>query len=213
MTDPRSTWHIGHQAIYEFLDRSLGAQAMGEVERHVQGCPECALRLREARALFGRLADPEMPSLKADLAPRVISSLLAARRSALRWRWVLAGQAIAAVIALGALGVRLEGWILRALHDPALLAVQRAGSQVLAEFSTWLAPFLDLIPSLPVRLAPMRLSLPHLEGPAAGWGVLAGSALLLGLLGNALLLRDPGGAVSSLAEHGKRPAGGGRGRA
>lgn len=213
MIEHRSTWHLGQEAIYDYLDRSLDAQAMAEAQRHVQGCPECAARMREARVLFGRLLDLETPSLQVDLAPKVIASLVAARRSAVRWRWVLAGQAIAAIVALAALGPHLEDWIGRALHDPTFLAARQAGSHLLADFSVWLAPFLDLIPSLPTRLAPMRLPLPHLEGPAVGWGMLAGSAVLLGLLGNALLLRAPRGAVSPLAEPGNRAAGEGRGRA
>ncbi len=211
MVDHRSTWHIGHEALYDYLDRSLNAQAMAEVERHVQSCTDCARRLAEARALFGRLADFETPSLQADLAPQVISSLMAARRGAVRWRWVLAGQAIAAAVALATLGDHLESWILRALRDPALQVVRQTGSELLAELSVWLAPFVDLIPSLPTRLSPIRLSLPHLDGPAFGWGVLAGSALLLGVLGNAFLLRIPSDAVAS-NEHGNRSAGESRGR-
>jgi hypothetical protein len=212
MIDHRSTWHIGHEALYDYLDRSLDARAMADVERHVRGCPECATRLHEARALFGRLAEMETPSLQADLAPQVISSLMAARRSTVRWRWVLAGQTIAAVSALAVLGAHLEDWIMQALRDPALQAVRQSGTQLLAEVSVWITPFLDLIPSLPTRLAPMRLPLPQLDGPAAGWGLLAGSAVLLGLMGNALLLRAPRGAVPS-AEHGARPEDHRRGRA
>ena len=212
MTDHRSPWHIGDEAIYDRLDRSLSAQAMADIDRHVQGCPECARRMREARALFRRLADLSAPPLEADLAPRVIHSLLAARGSAVRWRWVLAGQAAAAAVALAALSAHLESWIMQALRDPAFMAVRQAGTQFLAESSAWLAPFLDLVPSLPTRLAPIRLPLPHLEGPEYGWAALAGSALLLGLLGNLLLLRAPGGAVRSVAEHGNRPAGDGRSR-
>ncbi len=211
MIDHRSTWHIGQEAIYDYLDRSLGDPAMAEVQRHMQSCPECAVRLREARVLFGQLSDLDTPSLQADLAPKVIASLLAARSNSVRWGWVLAGQAVAAIVALAALGVHLEGWIMGALRDPMLQAVRQTGSQLLAEFSVWLAPFVDLIPTLPTRLGPLRLSLAHLEGPALWWGVLAGSALLLGVLGNAWLLRIPSGAVSSNA-HGDRSAGESRGR-
>lgn len=212
MNDQQSTWHIGHEAIYDYLDRTLGAQAMAEIDRHVQHCAQCARAMQEARVLFEGLPTLGTPPLQADLAPRVITSLLAARRSAVRWRWVLAGQAAAAVVGLAALGVRLEEWLVQALHDPVLVAVRQAGPRFLAELSAWLAPFLALIPSLHTRLAPLRLPLPHLDGPAAGWAVLAGSALLLGVLGNSLLLRPPGGAVPSVAGHANGPAGDGRSR-
>ena len=212
MNDQQSTWHIGHGAIYEYLDRTLGAQAMAEIDRHVQRCAQCARAMREARALFEGLPTLDTPPLQTDLSPRVMSSLLAARKSAVRWRWVLAGQAAAAVVGLAALGVHLEGWLTQALGDPALGAVRQMGTRFLAELATWLAPFLDLIPSLPTRLGPIRLPLPHLDGPAAVWGVLAGSALLLGVLGNALLLRSPGGAIPSVAGHGNGNGTAGDGR-
>jgi hypothetical protein len=172
----------------------------------------CARNAREARTLFEGLPNLETPPLQVDLTPRVITSLLAARRTAVRWRWVLAGQAAAAVVGLAALGVRLEEWLVRALQDPALAAIRQAGPRFLAELSGWLAPFLDFVPSLPTRLAPLRLPLPQLDGPAAGWGVLAVSALLLGVLGNALLLRHSEGAVPSVAGHGNGRSGDGRRR-
>jgi len=212
MHDQQTTWHIGHQAIYDYLDHSLAAQAVAEIDRHVERCAPCARAMREARTLFEGLPNLETPPLQVDLTPRVITSLLAARRSAVRWRWVLAGQAAAAVVGLAALGVRLEEWLVRLLQDPALAAIRQAGSRFLAELSGWLAPFLDLVPTLPTRLAPMHLPLPHLDGPAAGWSVLAGIALLLGVLGNALLLRPPDGAVPSVAGHGNGRSGDGRSR-
>jgi len=129
----------------------------------------------------------------------VISSLLAARRISIRWRWVLAGQAIAAVVALAALGAHLEGWIMQALHARRFLAARQAGSQLLTEFSVWLAPFLDLVPSLPRGWD--RCGFPcHTGGSGRGVGRAGRSAVLLGLLGNALLLRAPRGAASSLAD-------------
>jgi len=212
MNDQQSTWHIGPEAVYDYFDHKLAAQAMTEIDRHVQRCAMCARAMQEARTLFEGLPNLETPPLQVDLTPRVITGLLAARRNAVRWRWVLAGQAAAAVVGFAALGVRLEEWLVRALQDPALVAIRQAGPRFLAELSGWLAPFLDLIPTLPTRLAPMRLHWPQLEGPAAGWGVLAGSALLLGVLGNALLLRPPDGAVAPVAGHGNGRSGDGRNR-
>ena len=210
MHDHPSTWHLGDEAIYDYLDRSLGGQARIEAERHVQSCPECALRLREAQALFAQIASMPAPRLATDLAPGVVASLQAARKASVRWRWVLAGQAAAAIAALAALGVYLQRWVEQVLHDPAFVAVRQAGALLLADVSGWLAPFLDLVPSSPMRMAPLRLSLPHLQGPVSGWAALAGTALLLGVLGNALLLRSPGGVVPTMADRGNGAAAPGR---
>ena len=200
MGDHRSTWHLGNEAVYDYLERSLSGAAMIEAQRHLQGCPECDRRLREARALFAQIADLAAPPLEADLAPKVVASLKTARRSAVRWRWVLGGQAGAATVALAALGGYLQQSMERALHDPAFLAIRQTGAQLLVEVSGWLAPFLDFVPAFPMRLVPLRLPLPHLQGPASGWAALAATALLLGLLGNVLLLRSPGGAIPTMAE-------------
>jgi hypothetical protein len=200
--DHPSTWHLGDEAIYDYMERSLGGQARIEAERHVQSCPECARRLLEAQALFAQIASVTAPRLATDLAPGVVASLRTARKTSVRWRWVLAGQAAAATAALAALGVNLHRWLDQALRDPAFLAVRQAGAQLLADVSGWLAPFLDLVPSSPMRMAPLRLSLPHLQGPVSAWAALAGTALLLGLLGNALLLRSPGGVVPTMADRG-----------
>ncbi len=210
MLDHRSTWHLGDEAIYDYLDRSLGGQARIEAERHVQSCPECALRLREAQALFAQIASMTAPRLATDLAPGVVASLQAARKASVRWRWVLAGQAAAAIAALAALGAYLQRWVDPVLHDPAFVAVRQAGALLLADVSGWLAPFLDLVPSSPMRMAPLRLSLPHLQGPVSGWAALAGTALLLGLLGNALLLRSPRGVVPTMTDRGNGAAAPGR---
>jgi hypothetical protein len=190
---------------HDFLDRSSTLRRR-PVERHVRAVRVCCQAA--STGLYSDVSRTGDTSLQADLAPHVVSSLMAARRSAVRWRWVLAGQAIAAVSTLMLLGAHLEDWIMQALRDPALQAVRQSGIQLLAEFSVWITPILDLIPSLPTRLAPMRLPLPQLDGPAAGWGLLACSAIVLGLMRRAVAA----GRVVPSAEHGKRPSDEERGR-
>jgi hypothetical protein len=206
MDDDRSSWHLGDEAIYDYLERSLSDQAMVEAHRHQEACLECARRLRDARLLFDQIADLAAPPLDTDLAPKVVASLKAARSSAVRWRWVLAGQAATATIALAALGIHLERWIGQATRDPAFRAIRQAGAQLLVDVSGWLAPFLDFVPSSALRLAPLRLSLPHLQAPPSAWAALVGTALLLGVLGNTLLLRSPRGAVPTVTDHGNGTA-------
>jgi Putative zinc-finger len=186
----REHWHLSEEAVYDFVDGALGPAAIAEAERHLRSCPACARLLRRAESLFARLETTDLPRLDRDLAPSVIARLHAARASSVGWRWVLAAEAAAAVVAFAALSARLERWAEALLVHPAFVAMRQDGVRLVAEASAWLAPFLDFIPSYPSRLASMRLAIPHLEGPVQGWVGLAAVALLLGLVGNALLLRS-----------------------
>jgi anti-sigma factor RsiW len=195
-------WHLGDEAVYDYVDRALSSAAMTEAERHVLTCPECARRVRQVELLFARLETLDSPRLDRDLAPGVVVGLQAARKRSVRWHWVLAAQASTAIVALAALGFNLDRWVNALLNDPAYLALRQSGLRLVAEASAWLTPFLAIIPSLPTRLAAIRISLPHLEGPVQGWAGLAVVALLLGLVGNAVLLRLADGVVSHAEEGG-----------
>jgi hypothetical protein len=186
----REYWHLSEEAVYDFVDGTLGPVAMTEAERHLRSCPECARLVRRAESLFARLETADPPRLDRDLAPGVVASLHAGRAGNMRWRSVLAAEAVAAAVAFAALGFRLERWVEALLVHPAFVAARQNGLRLVAEASAWVAPFLDFIPSYPSRLASMRIAIPHLEGPVQGWLGLAVAALLLGLVGNTLLLRS-----------------------
>jgi len=192
----RAQWHLSEEAVYDFVDGGLGPVARTEAERHLRSCPECARLLRRAELLFARLETAEPPRLDRDLAPGVVANLQAARTSSMRWRWALAAEAAAAVVAFAALSFRLHSWIDALLVHPGFLTLRDNGLRLVAEASAWLAPFVSFIPSYPSRLASMRIALPHLEGPVQWWGALAVTALLLGLVGNALLLRSSNGVIA-----------------
>ena len=191
----RRQWHLSEEAVYDFVDHRLSPVATAEAERHMQSCPECARLLRRAKLLFARLEAAAPPRLDRDLAPGVVASLQAARASSLRWRWILAAEAVAASAAFAALSFHLERWVDALLSHPAYLALRQHGLRLVAELAAWLAPFLNFIPSYPSRLASIRITLPHLDGPVQGWVGLAVAALALGLVGNALLLRASNGVV------------------
>jgi hypothetical protein len=208
----RGLWHPSEEAIYDLADHALSPEAMIEAQEHVRACPECTRSLRRAEALYARLEQAGAPRLDRDLAPLVVANLQSARTNRARWGWVLAAEAVAATVALAAFGIRLEHWIHALPIDPGHLALRPQGLRLLAEVSSWLAPLLDLIPSFPARLAPVRVALPNLEGPPEGWAGLAAAAMLLGLVGNALLLRTSNGITSQArGAAGGRPSRIGRG--
>ena len=189
----RERWHLSEEAVYEFLDGALSPVAMTEAERHLRSCPECARLQRRAELLFARLEAADPPRLDRDLAPGVVANLQSVRTSSVRLRWVLAAEAAAAAVAFAALSMRLERWLDALLVDPAYVTLREHGTRLVAEASAWLAPILTFIPTLPSRLAPIRVTIPHLEGPVQGWVGLAAAALALGLVGNAVLLRSANG--------------------
>jgi hypothetical protein len=214
----REHWHLSEEAVYDFVDGALGPAAMAEAGRHLRSCPECARLLRRAESLFARLETADPPRLDRDLAPGVVASLHAARASNMRWRWVVAAEAVAAVVAFAALSFRLGPWVEALRVQPAFVAARQNGLRLTAEASAWMAPFLDFIPSYPSRLASMRIAIPHLEGPVQAWVGLAVAALLLGLVGNALLLRsskrvvaDAGWGAEGRPTHSGRVGAGSRG--
>lgn len=191
----REQWHLSEEAVYDFVDRRLSPAARIEAERHLRACPDCTRLLWRAELLLTRLELIDPPQLDRDLAPGVVANLQTARTSSVRFRLVLAAQAVAATMAFAALSLRVESWFDALLTHPAYVALRQHGLQLVAEATGWITPFLNFIPSYPSRLASMRVTLPHLDGPVQGWVGLAAAALALGLVGNALLLRAANGLV------------------
>ena len=198
----RAQRHLSEETVYDFVDRTLSPEAIIEAKRHLRACPECARQLQRAELLFSRLEKAESPRLDRDLAPGVLAGLHAAHKSRARLRWVLAAEGVTAIVVLAALSLHLQQWIEALRVDPGYVALRQHGLQFVAEASSWLAPFLDFVPSFPARLAPIRIAVPHLGGPMEGWVGLAVAALALGLVGNALLLRSGNGVVEAAAGEG-----------
>jgi hypothetical protein len=191
----REQWHLSEEAVYDFVDRRLSPAARIEAERHLRACPDCTRLLRRAELLLTQLESIDPPQLDRDLAPGVVANLQTARTSSVRFRLVLAAQAVAATMAFAALSLRVESWFNALLTHSAYATLRQHSLRLVAEATAWIAPFLNFIPSYPSRLASMRVTIPHLDGPVQGWVGLAAAALVLGLVGNALLLRSAKGVV------------------
>lgn len=92
--------HLNDEQLQEFLDG--GRQAPGErLAQHLDGCPECRLKVAEYRAMYRQLTDDTGFDLPADFAASVMRRVeLAPRRNP--WLWVVypAAAMVAVVAAL-----------------------------------------------------------------------------------------------------------------
>jgi hypothetical protein len=107
-----------------------------------------------------------------------------------------------AITVVAALSLQFGRWIEAIGSSAAYVGLRENGLQLAAELTSWLAPFVHLVPSFPARWAPITIEVPHLGGPLSGWAGLAAAALALGVVGNALLLRSPNGAPTAAGTRG-----------
>jgi anti-sigma factor RsiW len=187
--------HPDDETLNEYLDDALDAAIRAHVAAHLAACPHCAARLESLRALFTALeALPEEP-LARDLSAGVLARLprpvekLAVPPT---MRWVVAAQALAAVMLLAmvapvvlaslpiaemTLPVRS---LLQSVTEP--LAGLTAQVQSLGErLAVWNAQALAGVRALVVPLV-------EISTPWLGAGLAA--AFVLWVLGNGLLLRQ-----------------------
>jgi hypothetical protein len=105
-------------------------------------------------------------------------------------RGLLFGELALALAAVAAMG--LGGW--RALGPLALLPRLPDVGQLVAQWVAGVAalarPVLAWPQPLALRSSMLEIRLPSLELPLVGWAALLGGALIVGLIGNSLLLRS-----------------------
>ncbi|HEY1014591.1 MAG TPA: zf-HC2 domain-containing protein [Herpetosiphonaceae bacterium] len=67
--------HLSEDKLHAYLDAELAPGERRAAERHLAGCPGCAARVAELRALWQGLAAFEEPPLGRDLAPAVLAAI------------------------------------------------------------------------------------------------------------------------------------------
>lgn len=189
------TGHPNDETLNEYLDDALDAPARAQLAAHLAVCPRCAARLESLRALFAALdALPEEP-LARDLSTSVLARLpqpIEAFAAPAKFRWILAAQALAAVVLLVLVApVALASLPIAEMTSPAqallqsvteLIAGLAAQTQSLGERLTdWTEQILIGVRGL--------VALP--DGTSTLWlGAGLAAALVLWALGNGLLLRQ-----------------------
>ena len=178
--------HPDDMILNEYLDGNLNEPVQASVQAHLDTCAACEVRLAELQRVYAALqAWPEV-ALKRDLSPAVLRAI---RPAQLTWLgWVLALQAVLVIALLGLawpfVAQSGPGQALgQAISDVAVLVWQMA----MAAWAGWLANWQAQLTTL--REAAEQLQTPELRLPVIAVWLLLGSAGLLWLVGNGLLLR------------------------
>ncbi len=174
------TNHLDELTLYEYLDGELDAAATQSVLAHLSTCATCQGQLADVQRLFTTLEQlPEVPLL-VDLTPRIMTAIQPVAKPALPswWHWVVVGEGIAAAI------LALLLWpFFTALLDtlPISFSLSELTAPLLTLWTEWQQNFTLEWPVLP----PLTLAVPIIV-----WLGVLGLGLLVGVLGNGLLLRS-----------------------
>ncbi len=187
------TTHLDELTLYEYLDGELDAAASQSVSAHLATCPACQAQLARLQRLFTTLDSlPEAP-LAVDLTPRVMAAIRPATKPALPtwWRWVVVGEGVAAAfLALLLWPILSNLWGDWSFTLPTATLTR----QLLALWS-------ELQHSLTFdwpTITPLTIALPLLA-----WLGILGLGVLVGLVGNSLLLRPLLRSLSSAPQRGQ----------
>lgn len=169
--------HIDEWVFYEYLDEVLDAAAAQSVATHLASCPSCQEQLARQKRLFATLGSlPEAP-LTIDLTPKVMGRLRPQPKPFLPgwWRWVLLGEGIAAAALL---------LLLLPTIRPLIGGVSFTFPA--AEISNQLLRFwveMGSVLTLTWPASSLNSAVPFII-----WAVILGLGILVGLIGNSLLL-------------------------
>lgn len=173
------TDHLDELTLYEYLDGELDAATSQSISSHLATCPVCQAQLVRLQGLFATLDSlPELP-LTVDLAPRVMAALRPQAKPFLPgwWRWVLLGEGLAAAV----LALSLWPILVNLLGDWSYtLPTAELTSQLL---SLWAELQQALTFTWPT-VTPLIIAVPLIV-----WVGILGLGVLVGLVGNSLLLR------------------------
>jgi Putative zinc-finger len=186
--------HLSFSQLNEYLDETLEASTRENVQDHLQSCPECQARLNEIQGIFRLLGELPESELEHDLRPTLMLQL--GKKPTLPMHPIFAVQAGAA------LGTVL--WLVIAASSLIRIPAIRfpyPGFQFpnLDPVSLGLA-FQRSLPNALTNLPPPRLILPDslmsfarlpelgTQPSLSHLALLIVSTLILGLIGNALLM-------------------------
>lgn len=135
---------LEHQ-LHPYLDGELGAAERADVERHLEGCPDCQAKLKDWRALRGALQAPELRFRASDtLRQRLHNELGKPQARPVRRHWQRWVAAAAVVIVAAGIGFK---FLPQGDEDDAMVDAA-VDQQVLAAASTHLTELSSTNPSL-----------------------------------------------------------------
>ena len=169
--------HLDEFVLNEYADGVLAAVEVQAVENHLESCPECRARLTELQGLFAVLDAVSDIPLMSDLSPSVLAEI---EPIAVWWhRWVIVLQMVTAVIFSILLWPAVETW----------LATSGTFTQEITNWWIQIAlSWEELVAWGTAVFQQVDTINPSFNLPTEQWFWLIGSALLIWLLGNGLLL-------------------------
>jgi hypothetical protein len=203
--------HISDSQLNEYLDHALPAGMVGKIDAHLESCDDCRARLHELQIVFNRLEDLPEVRIPHDLAPDIISRL--PQKNTGLWTPVFAGQvgaALGIIFWLSSQAVRLIKLpVVPGFRFPQFSLSGVYSSLLTVDLHSLTINFLFKIPQIqfltgfPIAGLPHQFTLFHIPfwlNQVPEWhlpfsnysmAVIIISSLLLWLLGNAILLREP----------------------
>jgi hypothetical protein len=184
------SWHLADDNLLALLDHALDPTSEAEAHAHLAACGGCRQRQRRWVRLFAAMERARVEPAAPDLAGAVLTQIRARQLPTRAVRGLLFGELALAIAAVAAVG--LGGW--SALGPLALLPRMPDVGPLVAQWIAGLAalarPVLAWPQPLALRSSMLEIRLPSLELPLVGWAALLGGALIVGLIGNSLLLRS-----------------------
>lgn len=184
------SWHLADDNLLALLDHALDPTSEAEAHAHLAACGGCRQRQRRWARLFAAMERARVEPAAPDLAGAVLTQIRARQLPTRAVRGLLFGELALAIAAVAAVG--LGGW--SALGPLALLPRMPDVGPLVAQWIAGLAalarPVLAWPQPLALRSSMLEIRLPSLELPLVGWAALLGGALIVGLIGNSLLLRS-----------------------
>lgn len=181
--------HLTDEDLQSYLDAELGETKAGWAAAHLRTCAACQERAASMQEVFQALSGISEVRLGRDLTPGVLDRIGPVNGPSLRWRWLVAGQALVAVFLATWVGRSAAlDWInfaaARLQAPPSwlveILAWSKTGGQVLwMEVQTWVDLGVQALARVPEVTWTRSLS----ASP-----VVFGALLVLWLAGNGLLL-------------------------
>jgi anti-sigma factor RsiW len=180
--------HVAEHELQAYLDRELGMERQHEIEGHLRVCGSCRETLVGWESLFDQLESIRDVEMSRSVAPQVVAQVRAQITQQRRLRWLVGAE----IVAVGALALALES---RGLVSGGLVRLSRTSQAIEPVLSILYASFrLEAAgqwAQVTGTLEPLRSALMNWQPvslPEAPWMIIMLAAIMLGLIGNGLLL-------------------------
>jgi len=181
--------HLDEWSMQEQLDNVLAGEDRERLEAHLAECEDCAVKFASLEFLYSEMARLPDEPLVHDLSAKVIRAIKLKEDKKPYLPRVLAAQIIAAAIVFSTIGPRISLELRNRYSLVQLLEPIRKFTDLSAQGISSAREFLNWIHIQWIATP----SMPAIDWPITGLplALTVGALILLWLLGNGLLLREP----------------------